>query len=101
MENEIERNAFGPGLLLGSLVGAVIGAGVALWYAPQSGKKTQAFLQQEVSRLQKDVNKRASDLAATAEGIANDAVERASDLKEQGRQFVEDKANTLKKAVAR
>jgi gas vesicle protein len=101
MDNENETSGFGPGLLLGSLIGGVIGAGLALWHAPQTGKKTQAMLKREANRLQKQVNKKANNLYASAEEIANEAAERASELTEQGREFVEEKASTLKKAVAR
>ena len=79
----------------------MVGAGLALWYAPQAGKKTQALLKRKATRLQKDVNKKANSLYATAEEIASEAAERASELTEQGRGFVEEKASTLKKAVAR
>jgi gas vesicle protein len=101
MDNENETSGFGPGLLLGSLIGGVIGAGLALWYAPQAGKKTQAMLKREATRLQKQVNKKANNLCASAEELANEAAERASEITEQGREFVQEKASTLKKAVAR
>ena len=103
MEQQDKRNVsgFGPGLLLGSLIGSVIGAGLALWYAPQTGKKTQAMLKREANHVQKQVSKKANTLYTAAGEIANEATERASELTEQGREFVEEKANTLKKAVGR
>lgn len=101
MDNENKTSGFGPRLLLGSLIGGVIGAGLALWHAPQTGEKTQAMLKRETNRLQKQVNKKANNLYASAEEIANEAAERASELTEQGREFVEEKASTLKKAMAR
>ena len=99
--NDKDASRFGPGLLLGSLMGGVIGAGLALWYAPQTGKKTQAKLKREANKLQKQVSKTANNFYTTAEEIANEAAERANGLSEQGREFVEEKASTLKKAVAR
>ncbi len=99
--SDTETNGFVPGLFFGSLIGGLIGAGLALWYAPQTGKKTQAMLKREANRVQKQVNKKASHLYSTAEGIANEAAQRASDLSDQGREFVEEKANTFKKTAAR
>ena len=103
MEQQDERDVsgFGPGLLLGSLIGSVIGAGLALWYAPQTGKRTQAMLKREANHMQRQVSKKANTLYSAAEDMANEATERASHLTEQGREFVEEKANTLKKAVGR
>ena len=100
-QDERDVSGFGPGLLLGSLIGSVIGAGLALWYAPQTGKKTQAMLKREANHMQKQMSKKANTLYSAAEDMANEATERASHLTEQGREFVEEKANTLKKAVGR
>jgi gas vesicle protein len=101
MDYASERSGFGTGLLMGSVVGTIVGAGLALWYAPQTGKRTQDMVKREANRLQKEVNQKANNLYTTAEEIASDTVERASELSEHGREFIEDKAKTLKKAVAR
>ena len=99
-QNEQEEGSgFGSGLLLGGLVGSVIGAGLALFYAPQTGKKTQAMLKREANRMQKNVSKEASHLHDTAEEIVNNVVERTSELTEQGREFAKEKASVLKKAI--
>lgn len=101
MHIEDRSHGFAPGLLLGSLLGGLIGAALALWYAPQAGKKTQAMLKREASHLQKQVNKKASNLVSSAEELANEAAERASELADQGRNFVQGKARSLKEAVER
>lgn len=101
MNIEDRSYGFAPGLLIGSLVGALVGAALALWYAPQPGKKTQAMLKREAGRLQKQVNKKASNFVSSAEELANDAAERASELADQGREFVQGKARILKEAVER
>ena len=102
--NKIERSdrspASGPGLLLiGGLAGGLIGAALAFWYAPQTGKRTQAMLKREAGRLQKQVNATASGWRTSAEDIAADAAERAADLASQGRAFVSEKAHDLRHAV--
>jgi len=40
-----------PGLLVGAAVGAVVGAGVALLFAPRSGKETRELLGAKVGAL--------------------------------------------------
>ena len=101
MDRTHEGIGFGAGVLIARAIGALIGAGLALWYAPQTGKKTQATVRREASRLQKQVNKKTAGLYAAAESLATDTAERASALTEHGREFVEEKADTLKKALAR
>jgi gas vesicle protein len=101
MNNEERSYGFAPGLLVGSLVGGLIGAGLALWYAPQPGKKTQALLRREANRVQKQVNKKANSLVSSAEELASDAAERAGEWAGQGRDFVQGKVQSLKQAVER
>lgn len=94
---------FGEGMFFGTLLGAAVGAGLALWYAPQSGRKTQQILQRKASRLQKTVNKKANALYEEAEEIAENARERVgervNDLQQQGRQFVDDKVSQVNDAA--
>lgn len=101
MVNTHENARLGAGMLIAGTLGAIVGAGVALLYAPQAGKKTQAAIRREANQLKKQVGKRAEGLYSAAEELANDAAERVSSLTENGREFVEEKADTLKKALAR
>lgn len=103
--NDAHSNSgkFGEGVLFGGLLGAAVGAGLALWYAPQSGRKTQQILQRKANRLQKTVNKKANALYEEAEEIAENARgrvnERVSDLQHQGRQFVDQKVSQVSDAA--
>jgi gas vesicle protein len=101
MVNAYENARFGAGMLIAGALGAIVGAGLALLYAPQAGKKTQATIRREASRFQKQVGKKAESLYAAAESLASTTAERASALTEHGREFVEEKADNLKKALAR
>lgn len=94
---------FGEGMFFGTLLGAAVGAGLALWYAPQSGRKTQQMLHRKATHLQKTVNKKANALYEEAEEIADNARERVSermsDLHQQGRQFVDEKVSQVSDAA--
>jgi gas vesicle protein len=82
----IERR---PGNGIGLFVlGAVLGAGVALLLAPQSGADTQY----QMRRLARKMKKR-------ARALANDSQEFASDLVERGRDAVDDAMKTGRRAA--
>ena len=90
-----ESAVFGSGMMLGSLVGGLIGAGLALWFAPQSGRKTQQQIRGEVNRLQKQVGH-------TADEVVSDVTNKIGLMQEHADEFVEDKldkANKLAKNV--
>ena len=55
----VEKSGTGLGAFIG---GAVVGAIVALLYAPRSGAETQAELKEGVRRLREDANRRIGDL---------------------------------------
>ncbi len=65
------------GVLVAFMAGIVVGAGVALLYAPQSGKETRKLLA-----------KKADELKEEAEGIVDDVLEKGKKaLKEKKEQF--------------
>ena len=45
------------GLMAGALLGGLIGAALALLYAPQSGDETRKILKNKVDEAKKDLNK--------------------------------------------
>ena len=61
MEKEIWR-----GLAIGLIAGAVVGAGLGILYAPQSGRKTR-----------KDIRDKAEDISDTVKGKADEIVDNA------------------------
>jgi gas vesicle protein len=61
------------------LVGAVIGAGAAILYAPRSGRDTRDFL-----------TRRTQEGAGAVEATSRDLVDRSRDFYEKGRELVED-----------
>jgi len=79
-------NSNATGYLLAALTGALIGAGVALLFAPKTGKKMREDLAKQyegvstkVSSFATDAMNRASDVAGRVSDRASDLVGRATD----------------------
>jgi gas vesicle protein len=62
-----EDDAFGP-FVLGALVGGVIAAIGAFWFAPQSGAETRQELQERGNELRDDIEQAAADTRRRIEG---------------------------------
>lgn len=60
----------GTGIVMAAVVGAAVGAGIALLFAPRSGKETRGWLAQTTRKLQ--------DTTMNAYAHGKDAVERAA-----------------------
>ena len=61
--------------ILGLLLGAVIGAGVALLAAPQSGRHTRRRIKKTALTLGDSATDRLDDLAEDVKGRVDDAIE--------------------------
>ncbi len=87
----IERRGGGAGTGVAMfLLGAAIGAGVALLFAPQSGEETRADLRRGARRLKRK-----------ARDIVDQSGEVVDDLKQQGRSAVKDARSALEGRLAR
>lgn len=87
----IERRGSNAGTGIAMLLlGAAIGAGVALLFAPQSGEDTRAELRRGARRLKRK-----------ARDIAEQGGEVVDDLKRQGRTAVKDARSALEERLAR
>jgi len=75
-------------VLLSFLLGGVVGAGLALLFAPQSGRETR----QKIRELADDVKDKTTD-------YANQAKEKVSSLVEEGKGYYDEKKSILKSAV--
>ncbi|MBA4252015.1 MAG: gas vesicle protein [Chlorobiaceae bacterium] len=69
-----KENNLGKGLLFGFLTGSIIGAAVALLYAPKTGKE-----------LRKDIKVKKDELVDEAEKLLHVAKEKASDAVNEGK----------------
>jgi gas vesicle protein len=72
MDSDQERQvvSFVSGLVLG----AIIGAGVAMLTTPQPGKKTRKRIRKTARRIQGSASDRLDDLATDLKGRVDDAV---------------------------
>jgi gas vesicle protein len=87
----IERRGGGAGSSIALfLLGAAVGAGVALLFAPQSGEDTRAQLRRSARRMKR----KARDLAETGRDMVDD-------LQRQGRTAVKDAKSALEERLAR
>lgn len=99
----IERERAG---ILPFLFGALLGAGIALLFAPRSGAETQAQLKQQARRLRDAAEHRVRDVQRTVEvrleqareGV-QEAVGAARDAVEAGRQAARDARTELERKV--
>jgi len=75
-------------VLLSFLLGGVVGAGLALLFAPQSGRETR----QKIKDLTDDVKEKSAE-------YVNQVKEKAASLVEEGKGYYEEKKSVLKSAV--
>jgi gas vesicle protein len=75
-------------VLLSFLLGGVVGAGLALLFAPQSGRETR----QKIKDLADDVKEKSAE-------YVHQAKEKAASLVEEGKGYYDEKKSILKSAV--
>ncbi|PKL51998.1 MAG: hypothetical protein CVV37_03430 [Nitrospira bacterium HGW-Nitrospira-1] len=75
-------------VLLSFLLGGVVGAGLALLFAPQSGRETR----QKIMDLTEEAKKKSTE-------SAHQAKEKISSMVEEGKGFYDEKKSILKSAV--
>ena len=74
-EHESNGRTFAAGLLLGAL----IGAGVALLFAPQSGEDTRRLIKRRARRFAADARERYDDIKDRVKKARKEAAELISD----------------------
>jgi len=83
-----ERNFSGGSVLLSFVLGGIVGAGIALLLAPQSGKETR----EKIKNLAEDAKDKAT-------GYAKQVKDRVASTVEQGKEFFEEKKSLLTTAI--
>lgn len=87
------RGSHGSEIFLTFIIGALVGAGVALLWAPQTGAKTRGVLRDRAARAKDEVGDPMNDAAhawESATGRGEEFVEKGKEsLREAGRQATE------------
>lgn len=87
-EQEETNNSNVAGFLLGALTGALVGAGVALLFAPKTGKKMRSDLVKTYQRTSEKIGDLATDAIERASEVAGGAADSVRDVVDRGRKQV-------------
>jgi len=82
-ECDIRKNAMVGGIML--VAGGLLGAAVALLYAPQSGKQTRRDLSRYRRKLSKQAEDIVDDFAGNVHGMMDSIGEKAEDILDKGK----------------
>lgn len=93
-------SSFVPGLLIGGIIGALIGAAAALWFAPQSGEQTQEKLRQEAIKLKQSANETLGEVKSSLDSTAGAVREKAEDVYRESQHFVDQQAGKVSQAAS-
>lgn len=96
-ECDVKKNAMIGGILL--VAGGLVGAGVALLFAPQSGRQTR----RDISRYSRKVRRQAEDIvddfAGNVHGMVESIGERAEDILDRGKDLAHEAKLDLIKII--
>src|SRR5690349_17755885 len=81
------------------LLGAAVGAGVALLYAPQPGDDTRRVLGEKANEYRDKATEMTSTVAQTAKEKINQATDKVSDLLHRGQQETADAMDNAANAI--
>ena len=88
------------GKILGAfLIGGILGVGLTLIFAPQSGKKTRKDISRFTRRVRDDVEDKAESIVAAIEDLTDKIADKISEAASRGKELEEDVKNSLLKAV--
>ena len=81
------------------VTGGLLGAGIALLLAPQTGKKTRRYLACCADKVGGKANEAANDLVETLSDFVDSAASRAAEIFQQGSDLTEESKKTLLAAL--
>ena len=79
--------------------GGIIGAGVALLFAPQSGERTRRDITRYVKRTRRRAGEVAEDFAESVSDMVDAVSDKASEIVEQGKDMAHDAKRDLLKVI--
>ena len=94
---ENDKSAMVGALML--IGGGIIGAGIALLFAPQSGERTRRDITRYVKRTKRRAGEMAEDFADSVSDMVDVVSEKASDLVAQGKDMAHDAKRDLVRAI--
>jgi gas vesicle protein len=96
-ENQIKRNVMVGGIML--MAGGLLGAAVALLYAPQSGKKTRRDITRYSRKVRREAEDIVDDFAGKVQGMVETVGEHAEEILEKGKDLAHDAKKDLIRAI--
>src|SRR3989304_6484401 len=90
------------GVVMGAmlvLVGAILGAGAALLFAPQSGRKTRRDISRYARKTGKMVEGVAGEVVGSVSGMVDAVEEKAEELLEKGKDLSRDSRDAVLAAL--
>jgi len=82
----MNKSTCSPGSFLTGLVaGALVGAGIALLYAPQSGEETRKQLKKKADEVKDKAEKAKEDALVKMEEMKETAQQKAADIKKRAK----------------
>jgi len=86
-------------ILASFLIGGILGAGLALLFAPQSGEKTRKDISKFTRRVKDDVREKAEDVVESIEDLVDKLNDRVSDVVSKGKELEGDVREGILKAI--
>jgi gas vesicle protein len=106
MKNNVEELTYGnsaKNVIFGMLIGGLAGAITMLLFAPQSGKRTRAQIQDEgillLDRTTKNVKKAVAQVRTETNRISTQVQEKAGELKQQGQEKIVESLDRMSAAL--
>lgn len=93
-----DENAFGKSFL-SFVAGSLIGAGIALLYAPQSGERTREEIKEKAERTIVQMQKVEGEIKDSVNQLIVDIRSKVNQLIEEGKDVAEDKKMDLLAAI--
>jgi gas vesicle protein len=95
--DESDGKVMAGALLL--LAGAILGAGVALLVAPQSGKETRKDISRQMRKTRRKVEGAAGEFADSVSGMVDAIEKKAEELLDQGMDLAKDSKEAVLEVV--
>jgi gas vesicle protein len=86
-------------LLKGLLIGWLVGAAVALVYAPRRGEEIRSILREKSLELKDQATEKVEETRSRAEELARVGMERVTELKQQGQATLNEQKVTVQSTV--